>query len=65
MAATGFSVHSLVFYNGCTADGHPRSPLDMAEQILQILDDMGYLRWVLPAAFRLSPFALPRKVIGQ
>ncbi|KAI3439133.1 hypothetical protein D9Q98_001541 [Chlorella vulgaris] len=27
-----------------TADGHPRSPLDMAEQILQILDDMGYLR---------------------
>lgn len=31
------------------ADGTQRSPVEMAEQILEALNDMGYLRWVTPA----------------
>jgi hypothetical protein len=47
------------------AEGQPRSPLAMAQQILHTLEDQGYLRWALPAVPLIGCYRWLRLVGGS
>lgn len=49
----------------CCAEGQPRSPLAMAQQILHTLEDQGYLRWALPALPLIGCYRWLRLVAGS
>ena len=48
----------------CAAEGKQRDPTEMAQQILELLDDMGYLRWVPPACLPALGVDMPPGLLG-